>query len=108
MSSVSNMTARLAGSDNSFRFTVRDAAAAAAAIRRHFRQEDPRTGQSFVKGPLTIVLAMGGDSRTVVLSGKAGHQEDILARAIMSMNTPSFDPASLKSIEVGDIGEMRA
>lgn len=96
------------GSNIRVPFTVRKPAATAAEIRRHFRKEDPKTGRCRIKAPLTLVLEMGGKTQVVALTGSHDHQEDMIARAIMSMNGAGFKPESLTAIEVGDIGEMRA
>ncbi len=108
MSFFRNMTASIAGSNVPVSFSVRSPAATASAIWTHFRQENKKNGRPFVKKPLSLVLSMGSQRQTVALTGSKDHEEDVIARAIMSMNGPSFDPASLETIKVGDIGEMRA
>lgn len=100
-----NMTASIAGSNIPVSFSVRSPAATATAIWAHFRQENKKNGRPFVKGPLSLVLSMGGQRQSVTLTGSKDHEEGVIARAIMSMNGPSFNPASLEAIEVG---EMRA
>ncbi len=102
-----NMQVSIKGSKVFASFTVREPAATAAAIRRHFREEG-KDGRCRIKGPLTLVLKLKGQQKDVSLTGSQMHEESAIAAAIMSMNTPPFNPASLKSIEVGDIGEMRA
>jgi hypothetical protein len=104
---VRNMTASIKGSNVPVSFTVREPAATAAAIRRHFRKED-KDGRCRIRGTLVLVLKLGSQQKDAILTGSKVHEEHVIASAIMSMNGTDFNPASLKSIEVGDIGEMRA